>query len=132
MKLLVVLLLILQLTYSSEYSDKEIGKIVELTASRVSNYVSSNYESYIHKLKKELLAINEANKKELIILTNEFNRMNSIKDQKHLLELKSLEVKWRNKCNKTFLGGIAAGGGISLGVSIIANGFEFTPISIKF
>ena len=132
MKKLIILLMILQTAWSSEYSEKEIRNIISITASRISNYVSSNYENYISNLKKEILISNQKIKIEFIQLTNDFNRLISIKDQKHELELQALENKWRAKSNKSFLGGIATGGAISLGIKILSDGFEFTPIQVKF
>ena len=132
MKLFPVLLLVLGIGYSSEYSDKEIIEIIDTTAYEISNYVSSNYENHIFRLKEEVLEANEATRKEFLKLTNEYAYKESILLQKHALELKSLEVHWKAKVNKSLIIGGGLGIGISSLIYVVGKGFEFTPIQVKF
>ena len=132
MKKYLILLLILQIGHTKEFSKAEIRAIVELTAESVSNSMAEQYNTYIKQHNHKLLELNRRNQSNFAKYANEVTNNMAIREQKYAFQIMALKQKHRKLLIWNRVGFLSLGIGSKFLYDFGRDNISITPINIAF
>lgn len=103
---------------------EEVDQIVDKAASNV----QANYEFHIIRLGEDIEDLKRVHSK----ITNSYIYEITLMKQKHGFELQAIEIKYKFKNNRNFIGGLSLGIGLSSAIFLGARFIQINPIQVSF